>query len=540
MGNSNLPLHSNDTAVMTLLMVMLSLLALLPITNLLWFLFHRFTLKPNTSSLSPPLPPGPVPWPIVGSIPEMIRQRKSRSLWVLSQVEKTKQGIACIRLGNIHVIAVTSPEIAREFLKTHDAVFASRPMTMANDYAGRGFLSVFTSPMGPQWKKMRRVVVSKVLNPVTLQWLLSKRLEEADSLVNEIYKQCCVHGAKLNVRNVAWQYGGNLWKRMIFNKRSFNGDDSEDGEYIEAIRTTLSLVNAFCVSDYMPCLRWLDLDGHEKIMTRAIGIINKHHDPLIDERIKSWRSIIKDEISTPKPRDLLDVLISLEDDNGKPMLSSEEIKAEATELMMAGFDNSANAAEWALAEIVSQPQILKRAVDEVDRVVGKNRLVQEKDLSQLSYVRACVREAFRLHPIATFNIPHVSISDVTVSGYFIPKGSHVLLSRLGLGRNPKVWDEPLKFRPDRHLNTGLGQPVLLTETDLRFISFSTGRRGCPAVELGTEITMMLLSRFLQGFNWSVPHGTSLVDHLKSVDSTSQSLILHAEPRLAAHVYPMTS
>ncbi|KAK9159290.1 hypothetical protein Scep_005864 [Stephania cephalantha] len=272
-----------------IIIIMLSLLALL-LTNLLWFLFHRFASKPNIIAL----PPGPVPWPIVGSIPEMIGHTKSssRSLWVLSHVEKTKQGIACIRLGNVHVIAVTSPEIAREFLKTHDAVFASRPNTMANHYASRGFLQVFSSPMGPQWKKMRRVLVSQVLNPPTLQWLLPKRVEEADNLVSRIYKQCCacVHEGKvINVRNVAWQYGGNVWKSMVFNKRSFNGDGSEeeeDQEYVEAIRTVLSLINAFCVSDYMPCLRWLDLDGHEKMMKQAVDIIDKYHDPLIDERIR--------------------------------------------------------------------------------------------------------------------------------------------------------------------------------------------------------------------------------------------------------------
>ncbi|KAK9167937.1 hypothetical protein Syun_000077 [Stephania yunnanensis] len=471
----------------------------------------------------------------------------SRSLWVSSLVEKTKQGIACIRLGNVHVIAVTSPEIAREFLKTHDAVFASRPTTMANHYASRGFLQVFATPMGPQWKKMRRVLVSAVLNPATLQWLLPKRVEEADNLVSRIYKQCCtcVHeGKMINVRNVAWQYGGNVLKSMVFNKRSFNGDGSEeeDQEYVEAIRTALSLINAFCVSDYMPCLRWLDLDGHEKMMKQAVDTVDKYHDPLIDERIKSWRSITNDHISTRKPhQDLLDVLISLEDDHGRPALSSEEIKAEVLELAMAGFDNPANAAEWALAEIVNQPHILKRAVDEIDRVVGKNRLVQQRDLSQLNYVRACAREAFRLHPVATFIIPHVSLSDVTVSGYFIPKGSHVLLSRLGLGRNPEAWDEPLKFRPYRHLNTGSQLPVQLTEPDLRFISFSTGRRGCPAAELGTEMTMMLLSRLLQGFNWSVPRGTLLLDHLQSKDAlSSPPLILHARPRLSALVYRMTS
>ncbi|KAK9159299.1 hypothetical protein Scep_005873 [Stephania cephalantha] len=208
--------------------------------------------------------------------------------------------------------------------------------------------------------------------------------------------------------------------------------------------------------------------------------------------------------------------------------------------MIATIDNPSNVMEWALFEMVRQPKILKRAVDEIDRVVGRDRLVQESDLSQLNYTRACARETFRLHPVATFNLPHVSLSDVTISGYFIPKGSYVLLSRAGLGRNPRVWDEPLRFKPERHLNPDSAQPVQLLEPDLRFVSFSTGRRGCPGFELGTEMTVMLLARLIQGFNWSLPPVTPTVDK-SSLDyediSNSEPLILQVEPRLAAHVYP---
>ena len=133
------------------------------------------------------------------------------------------------------------------------------------------------------------------------------------------------------------------------------------------------------------------------------------------------------------------------------------------EIMLATVDNPSNAVEWALAEMINQPEILEKAIEELDRVVGKERLVQESDFSQLNYIKACAREAFRLHPIAPFNVPHVSISDTTVANYFIPKGSHVLLSRLGLGRNPKAWpDETLKFKPERHLKED-GSEVVLTE-----------------------------------------------------------------------------
>jgi cytochrome P450 len=100
-----------------------------------------------------------------------------------------------------------------------------------------------------------------------------------------------------------------------------------------------------------------------------------------------------------------------------------------------------------------------------------------------------------------------------VSGYLVPKGSHVLLSRLALGRNPDVWDAPLQFRPERHLVNDDGDDnhhVVLTEPDLRFISFSAGRRGCPGVSLGSSITMMLFARLLKG-----SHGPSLLASVRS-------------------------
>jgi phenylalanine N-monooxygenase len=101
-------------------------------------------------------------------------------------------------------------------------------------------------------------------------------------------------------------------------------------------------------------------------------------------------------------------------------------------------DNPSCAAEFAIAEMINQPDLLQRAIEELDNVVGKQRLVQESDIPNLNYVKACAREAFRLHSVRIFNLPHVAMDDIEVGNYMIPKGSHVLLSKQGLGRNPKT------------------------------------------------------------------------------------------------------
>ena len=153
-----------------------------------------------------------------------------------------------------------------------------------------------------------------------------------------------------------------------------------------------------------------------------------------------------------------------------------------------------------MAKMINQPEIMKKVVEEIDRVVGKHRLVQESDILELKYIKACARESLRIHPMAPFNVPHLSMADVVVGGYFIPKGSHVLLSRVRLGRNPRILEDPLRFKPERHMNDDL---VNLSEPELRFILFSIGRPGCLRTTLGIAMTVMLLARLLQGFSWSL-------------------------------------
>ncbi|XP_021297026.1 phenylalanine N-monooxygenase-like isoform X2 [Herrania umbratica] len=539
---TQLPWGSHDFAISTLVsfhstLVLVLLLAPLALATL------KITTR-KTYSNRAPLPPGPTPWPVIGNLPE-IWKYKPAYRWIHDLMKQLDTGIACIRLANIHVIPVTSPEIAREFLKKYDSVFASRPLTMASELASRGFLSIILTPWGDQWKKMRRVVTSNLMRPEILNWLLHKRTQEADNLVRFIYNQCVnpekdsSNGSVINLRLAGRQYTGNVIRRMMFNKRYF-GKSKEDGgpgheeeEHVESVFTVLIYLYSFALSDYVPWLRPLDLDGHEKIVSEALRIINGYHDPIIDERVQQWREGKKKE-----PEDWLDAFILAKNSDGKPALSVEEIKAQCTELMLATVDNPANAAEWAMAEMINQPETLQKAIEEIDGVVGKDRLVQEADIPKLNYVKACAREALRLHPMAAFNVPHVSNADTIVAGYFIPKGSHVLLSRVGLGRNPKVWDEPFKFKPERHFKDA-SMEVNLTETELRFISFTTGRRGCIGAALGTELTIMLLARLIHGFAWKVQPDEANIDLSEAKDDLFMATPLqaHCQPRLPAHLYP---
>ncbi|KAL0367495.1 UNVERIFIED_CONTAM: Phenylalanine N-monooxygenase CYP79D16 [Sesamum radiatum] len=189
------------------------------------------------------------------------------------------------------------------------------------------------------------------------------------------------------------------------------GPGLEENEHLHGIFTILKYVYGLGIADYLPWLEVFDLDGHKTVLQNAIK----------------------------------------------------------SEIMLAAIDNLSNAVEWALAEMINQPDIFYRTCQELDQVVGKDRLVDEFDLSKLNYVKACAKEAFRLHPMVPFNVPHVSSKDTIVGGYFIPKDSEVLLSRLRLGRNPRIWEDPLVYEPERHIINKESEFVLV-DHELRMLS----------------------------------------------------------------------
>ncbi|GAA0159402.1 oxygenase [Lithospermum erythrorhizon] len=529
-------LHSPNQNIGVLFIILSILPTIILVSYVLILVLFKWQHNVNNMSRNP-LPPGPKSWPIVGSLIQTYTNRPI-SQWIHKTMEEMNTEILCIRLGNVHVISVTSPEISCEILKKQDTLFSSRPLCNSTFLPSSGFRTAIFAPLGDQWKKMRRIISSEIVSPKKLEWLHASRVEEADHMVTYILNKfknltsstSCI----VNVRMVTRHYCANIMRKMHFNKRFFGsglqdgGPGEEEMEHVDAIFTLLDHVYAFDIADYLPCLGFLDIFGHNKIIKKAVDSIRKYQDKIIDERILMWElgSRIEEE-------DILDVLILLKDKEGRSALTPEEIKAQCLELMLAGVDNPSNAFEWALAEMLNQPNILTKATKELDKIVGRQRLVQESDIPHLNYIMACAKEAFRLHPISYFIPPHVPTDDVIIDGYFIPKGSHVLISRYGLGRNPRVWTDPLRFDPDRHLMDD-GSCVNLIDSEMHMLSFGMGRRGCPGMKLGSTMTCMLFARLLQTFDWRLPENMISIDlrsESKIGTSLAKPLLAQASPRM---------
>ncbi|KAG0460241.1 hypothetical protein HPP92_023369 [Vanilla planifolia] len=208
--------------------------------------------------------------------------------------------------------------------------------------------------------------------------------------------------------------------------------------------------------------------------------------------------------------DMLSVLIDLANSQGNGdvvSLKDADIKPLLQNMFIAGTETLSNTVEFAIVELIRQPELLARAQQEMDAVVGRGRLVTEGDLHNLPFLQAVVKETFRCHPVAPLSLPRLVTEDFEVDGYLIPKGATLLVNIWAIGRDQIAWpDDTFAFRPDRFLPGGRHVGVDVKGNDFELIPFGGGRRICAGLNLGLRMVQLLTATLVQAFHWELPEG----------------------------------
>ncbi|XP_058010158.1 flavonoid 3'-monooxygenase-like [Hevea brasiliensis] len=168
------------------------------------------------------------------------------------------------------------------------------------------------------------------------------------------------------------------------------------------------------------------------------------------------------------------------------------------DIVIGGTDTSSTTVEWAMAEMMLHPQVMKKAQEEMTNVVGINNLVEEFHIQELPYLHSIVKETLRLHPVAPLLLPRCPTESCNVGGYTIPKGTKVFLNVWAMHKDPEFWDHPSEFQPERFF--GEGSRLDYLGNHLQYLPFGSGRRICAGLPLGERMVMYLLATFLHMFN----------------------------------------
>lgn len=158
--------------------------------------------------------------------------------------------------------------------------------------------------------------------------------------------------------------------------------------------------------------------------------------------------------------------------------------------------------EWALAEMLKNKSIMKRAHDEMDKVIGRSRRLEEHDIQKLPYFQAICKETFRKHPSTPLNLPRVSSEPCVVNGYYIPKNSRLSVNIWAIGRDPDVWENPEEFNPDRFMDPKNAK-MEPRGNDFELIPFGAGRRICAGTRMGIVLVEYVLGTLVHSFEWEL-------------------------------------
>lgn len=462
-------------------------ITLFSLTALIFFFF--FSTKKSKSYKLPPGPPG---LPIFGNVFDL----GAEPYKTIEDMKKKYGPIIWLRLGSINTMVIQTAEVAGELFKNHDVSFAGRQIgevQRAHDYVSG---SVALAQYGPYWRVLRRICTVEMFTAKKINETASIRRKCVDDMIAWIEKESskAIPGEGVHVARFVFLASFNMVGNLVLSRDLVDPKSRNATEFFNSMMGIMEWSGRPNVSDIFPWLKWLDLQGLKRKMDRDLGKAIEIASGLLRERIEGGGE---------KKQDFLNVLLEFRG-NGKEepsKLSQHEILIFILEMFLAGTETSSSTVEWAMTELLRKPEIMAKAKDEISKVVGSTRKLEESDIENLQYLQAVIKETLRLHPPVPFLIPRKGTEDIKFMGYDIPKGTQVYINAWAIGRDPKCWEDPSEFKPERFLDSRID----FKGQHFELIPFGSGRRICVGLPLGNRMAHFILGSLLCEFDWELDH-----------------------------------
>ena len=445
------------------------------------------------------MPPGPTPLPFVGNKFQLPKSQP----WIQFQKWSKQYGpIFTIWIGRNPTVIISDPVVAAELMEKRSTKYSSRPRMVAMGEILWDGASVLVQPYGKEWS-IRRKLLHQAMTPKALRMYKPIQTAEASRL-------CC---QLLETPNNWEKLLERFTSSVVFSVAYGHRIDSLNAEVIHQrfkfmhYASSLNVPGKYLVESF-PILKHVpDALAPWKAEIKKHGREEAAANMQLVELIKSdiaRANTQGDEIA----ESLCKLLLELREKEHIP-LSDRDFSYVPASLFGAGSDTTASTLCSAFLALVTHPETLHAAHEELDSVIGPDRTPNFDDESRLPYIRALVKEVLRWRPVAVLGgTPHASTEDDVYEGFYIPSGTTVLGNSWAINLNEEYYPNPHHFDPTRFFDTALAEKSKMSTPNTGkahpakagHSSFGWGRRVCPGADLAANSLFVSLAKLLWAFD----------------------------------------
>ncbi|KAK4487263.1 hypothetical protein RD792_006132 [Penstemon davidsonii] len=462
------------------------------------FFFIKPWSKSNSKNKPSNLPPSPPELPIIGHA-HLLGKLPFRSFMSLAE---TYGDIMHIKLGEVHAFVVSSPEIAKEVLRTRDPLFADRATSLATKIMWYNNIDIAFSPYNDYWRQMRKICIAELLSAKIVRSFGSIRSDEISNLIKSIQSSAST-GSVIDITKMIFKITSSITCRAAYGKVCRDRD-----ALIDLMNESLVHTGGYMIADLFPSSKLLNiLSWNKQRLLRIRGKVDMILDSIINEHKDNLSSGITKGNGESGNEDLVDVLLRLQEGGELAFpIGNDNIKAIIYDMFAAATETSSATLDWTMVELMRNPLVMRKVQAEVRQAFKHGNIMDEDEVGKLKYLKFVVKETLRIHPTTPLLV-RASREDSEVFGYFIPAKARVMVNNWAMGRNPKYFPNPESYIPERFENNGID----FNGSNFEYLPFGAGKRMCPGMAFGLASVEVPLAQLLYHFDWKLPSGIRSID-----------------------------
>ncbi|XP_068240641.1 cytochrome P450 2L1-like [Palaemon carinicauda] len=453
---------------------------------LLWLVFKR----PSG------LPPGRWGLPVIGYIPTSGKNIDD----ILKDFQKEYGDIYIWKFGSRIQVFIHDYHIVKQILGSPD--YIDRPDMESFKIFEEVPLGISGSN-GAIWHNNRRFILRQLRDLGMGKSRLVEAVQEQAEILIEALKEQAGKEAPIAdalnyvIMNIIWKMSAN---------KHFEMTSPKHRELRQMVAESAEATDKLVMSDMMPWTRTLlptfifrRLFNEDKF----IEIVDRFHEffqEMIDEH--------KESLNPDDPKDLIDAyLLEMKESHGQTdgIRSETDLRLILFDALFAGSDTTYNTMKWIFIYMAAHPDKQRKLQEELDNVLPSGTLVTLEDKPRIPYTEAVINEVLRMSSLTNVGVPHSPIRDVILAGYKIPKGSLVTPVTASIHYDPRYWDQPDVFLPERWLSPE-GKFVMRKEG---FLPFGVGKRSCVGESLARMELLVFTVTVFQNFSISPPEAKTI-------------------------------